>query len=1001
MQIVKRYSLTVLLILAFQIPWIWSQVPPDTTSVTFEHSSYEELIKIVDKNFNEQNCHLFLPGAYKRAALAEKEFGISHVEYAFSLRDLALKLFICNDIKEAQRLLKSNIDIYLAQPDNNEFNLSCLYEYLGYLYMKDGHHQQAIKYGNEAVAWAKKSKHSFHYRLGGALTYLAYPYDKTARFDKAFELGQKGKHHLQIALKEEKEPNITRFFFLESTITDMYQSNLKFLGNVYKNTGQYEKALPLFLEGIAFRKSQVGEMDGNYCYRLLDLGLLYTEMGLYEEAENTLVKAAEIYAITNGKNTGWYGRIMNALGEVYFKTGRYAEALPAYQIAFDNYTVSYGETHPYCSNFLGNIAKTYGMQNDFEKAMDLTIQATELAKKSLDNQHPDYAARLYEQAMLLQSIGDYKKSLPLLLEAKDIALNSWGDHHKTYGKYSLALALNHATSGNIDEATKMLLKANENIKYSIQNQFDQFSEYEQQAMFASIQQHADLIHSFNLDHQNDVSLTKICYDNALMFKGLTLGNRQRMLETVRLNKDAYIQDIFKEWSSARQLLSWQYSLPINKRMPSVDSLESRANQLESQLARASTAFQQVRQLTSWKDVQSQLVEGEVAIEFTHFKYHTPGKHTPTDSIIYVAYLIRKNFQAPQLIALFESSQLKSIRAIRRLYQYNKESLQPNLYELIWQPLKSYLEDIHTIYFAPSGILHHVNFGAIPINATTTLSDQYILHNVLSTRQIIRQETPTNKDSLNAIIYGGIQYHRELDQEVNQGHASPLPKTSSKIEEWPYLEWTLTEANEVANLLKLSGASIEIKKNSEANESHFKTIGSKQVSPCILHLATHGYFFPPPNTRPNKQQAIVFQEAEHPLVRSGLILANANQAWLGATTPEGKEDGILTAYEIAQMDLNNTKLVVLSACNTGLGDIKNHEGVYGLQRAFKMAGVDYILMSLWEVNDLQTYEFMTAFYKEWLSGKTIPAAFQATQNQIRKKHLKPFNPSAWAGFILIE
>ena len=139
-----------------------------------------------------------------------------------------------------------------------------------------------------------------------------------------------------------------------------------------------------------------------------------------------------------------------------------------------------------------------------------------------------------------------------------------------------------------------------------------------------------------------------------------------------------------------------------------------------------------------------------------------------------------------------------------------------------------------------------------------------------------------------------------------------------------------------------------------------------------------------------------------MIRSGLILAGANRVWKGGSPLPGEEDGILTAYEIAQMDLSNTELVVLSACNTGMGDIKGHEGVYGLQRAFKLAGAKYLLMSLWSVPDRQTHEFMNLFYDCWLNGgTTIPAAYQFAQNEMRKRYTKPFDPSAWAGFILLE
>lgn len=137
-----------------------------------------------------------------------------------------------------------------------------------------------------------------------------------------------------------------------------------------------------------------------------------------------------------------------------------------------------------------------------------------------------------------------------------------------------------------------------------------------------------------------------------------------------------------------------------------------------------------------------------------------------------------------------------------------------------------------------------------------------------------------------------------------------------------------------------------------------------------------------------------------MLRSGLILAGGNHAWkTGKPVREGMEDGILTAYEISQMNLSNTELVVLSACETGLGDIQGNEGVYGLQRAFKIAGVKYLVMSLWQVDDKQTSRLMTLFYKKWLTEKMpVPEALRAAQNELRKRGFDPFY---WAGFVVVE
>jgi len=190
----------------------------------------------------------------------------------------------------------------------------------------------------------------------------------------------------------------------------------------------------------------------------------------------------------------------------------------------------------------------------------------------------------------------------------------------------------------------------------------------------------------------------------------------------------------------------------------------------------------------------------------------------------------------------------------------------------------------------------------------------------------------------------------------------------------------------------------------ATEAAIKKLLNQSNSPSIVHLSTHGFFYPnikkeQDNMLSLSQEKNVFKYSEDPMIRAGLLLAGANETWGKDIAPSSSEDGILTAKEISNLNLRNTELVVLSACETGLGEINGSEGVYGLQRAFKMAGAKNLLMSLWKVPDEATQELMTAFYTNWLSEKmTLHDAFQTAQQTMRAKYADPY---MWAGFILIE
>ncbi len=342
-----------------------------------------------------------------------------------------------------------------------------------------------------------------------------------------------------------------------------------------------------------------------------------------------------------------------------------------------------------------------------------------------------------------------------------------------------------------------------------------------------------------------------------------------------------------------------------------------------------------------------------------------------------------------------------------------KSPKKSLDDILWNPLEKELNGIKTIYFSPSGLLHRINLDAIPVSETETLADQYNLIELNSSRQLVipSQVKIANND---AVLFGGIQFEQDSLSVISE----PIYASRSKGElsfssvdstlrggTWNYLAGTEREVNSIEKIMQSYGMPTRLKKGFDATEETFKNNGANNApSPRILHIATHGYFFPDPKEQLKSnglsgQNDPVFKISDHPMLRSGLIMAGGNSVWQGKQTLEGREDGILTAYEISQMNLSNTELVVLSACETGLGDIQGNEGVYGLQRAFKIAGAKYLIMSLWQVPDKQTSLLMTTFYKKWLEDKmTIPDAFHAAQKEMRDNGLDPYN---WAGFVLVE
>jgi len=290
--------------------------------------------------------------------------------------------------------------------------------------------------------------------------------------------------------------------------------------------------------------------------------------------------------------------------------------------------------------------------------------------------------------------------------------------------------------------------------------------------------------------------------------------------------------------------------------------------------------------------------------------------------------------------------------------------------------------------------------------------------VSSTREIVNNHE--NDFQLNssstAVLFGGIDYDistatmervnkaaSKVDA-VSPGSTNPIPPLTRgiirgdtlTINAWPALSGTKEEVDNIRTLLNINHISAFLFSDSSGVEDAFKRLQGDN-SPDIIHISTHGFFYPKPGEDKVKNEmserlgkANSFIASQNPLMRSGLIFAGANNKWKNDTLkfPAGVDDGILTSYEVSGMNLSNTKLAVLSACQTGLGDIKGSEGVYGLRRAFKMAGVKYIMVSLWEVPDDPTTDFMVTFYNNWLEHKDIETAFTITQSKMKTKYNDP-------------
>jgi len=347
-----------------------------------------------------------------------------------------------------------------------------------------------------------------------------------------------------------------------------------------------------------------------------------------------------------------------------------------------------------------------------------------------------------------------------------------------------------------------------------------------------------------------------------------------------------------------------------------------------------------------------------------------------------------------------------------------------LYNAIWQPLEEALEGVNTVFYSPSGQLHRISFNAIPKDGKR-LSDIYDLNLVSTTREVTYRNRIAQKPQ-SVVIYGGLEYNVNETIMRQEALVYKLPETETQIVSvsqqrrrnrtasralsraasrggiWGYLFYTSEESRVIQRILENNKVNVVSLSGAKGNKESFFNLDGKKMS--VIHLATHGFFEPDIKVNYEKREMLErigggLSVIENPLLRSGLILSGGNHAWIGRPV-EGVENGILLADDVAKMNLVGTELVVMSACETALGVVDNSEGVFGLQRAFKLAGAQTLIMSLWKVDDLATSLLMGAFYENWLSGKTKQDAFKEAQRKMRAdaRYASPFY---WAAFVLMD
>jgi CHAT domain-containing protein len=512
-------------------------------------------------------------------------------------------------------------------------------------------------------------------------------------------------------------------------------------------------------------------------------------------------------------------------------------------------------------------------------------------------------------------------------------------------------------------------------------------------------------------------MVKRNWNQSLFYKGLAAGEQGKLYAALRKSTDSTFQRLFEEWKELKQFVREEYKKPSIIRSKSVDSLAMAAEKKEKTLL----AYLPQKVETTPDDMVQQIYKdlkpGEAVVDFSRYSRFTTAL---VDSQWYGAYVLRygspvsvfRNLCTEDTLrALFGSNDGTSTMSalISQLYPSASVNQKFNqrgntLYQLIWQPLADDLEKSRIVYIIADGLLHKIAFHALPAGRNTILSDTKEIRYLQHAGSICGTNFSENKKPTGVQVWAGINYNAGNETDKTQKTVELLQKKQDMqlIEEgeadWPSLPGTDREAGLIKKACIANNIPCSIFRGSDATETQFKQ--SSHDSSDVLHIATHGKFYPDYfKSIPDfgLYSNMPFTLSKDPMQQAGLVMASRNKLKYDTENIPGRDDGILRASEIAQLNLGNKQLVVLNACETGLGDIISSEGVFGMTRAFKMAGAEKILISLWAVDDAVSVEMMHVFYSALFAGRPVAKALKMAQQYMRKK----YPPYYWAGFVLIE
>lgn len=829
-----------------------------------------------------------------------------------------------------------------------------------------------------------------------------------------------------------------------------FASSLVVLANIRSDSGEYEVSEALYFRALAIKEKALGKEDISLSAILNNLGLLYNLKGNYVAAETAFRRALEIreknldpnhLLIANTVNNlaglnrlkgdevkaaEYYRRaleirekalppdhpdVATSLSNLANLYSDVATAVPLYRRALAIREKALGVNDPNVAETLYNMAALFIENNDPVNAEPLGKRALEIYEKSLGPEHPTTSYALNLIAIIYANKGDYAQAETLYQKAIAIKEKTQAYNHPDLGGVYLNLANIYALRNEIERAVSMQARANNILEFNVGLNLTVGSEKQKFDYLKTLDSYINTTLSLNFQYAPDSeSAENLGAEIVLRRKGRVLDAMADNIGALRRRfneQDRVLLDNLNNVSNqiSELISNGPGNESIDEYQAKIKKLSEERDKVEDSISRRAAGFYEKTRPVTISDIKPLIPQTAALVEFS--VYNSISKTTanlskPQTEPHYAVYVLHNQGRVGG-VDLGAAKQIdESINAFRQALRDPKRAdvkqLAGVLYKKIIQPIRVLLGDSSQILVSPDGELSLVPFEALVDDKGQYLIENYAISYLTSGRDLLRMKT-TRESQSNPLLVVDPAFSLPVSDQTAKSVKTALPvrrnifqdsATTESLSEAYFapLSGTVQEGRSIQSIFPES----KLLTGAGATKSALKQVNA----PRILHIATHGFFLQ--NTRANASGVATpglktIGKIENPLLRSGLALAGANRR----NITDSGDDGMLTALEASDLNLWGTKLVVLSACDTGVGEIKNGEGVYGLRRAFVLAGAESLVMSLWPISDYVTRELMTNYYKNLRQGMGRGAALRQVQLDMLKKNGRQ-HPFYWAAFI---